>query len=79
MLSHYSPLKVAETFRLLHALFPGRIDLGIGRAPGADGRTALALAQGRPASIERFPEQLRDLAGFLHGTLPEGLRRPADD
>lgn len=71
MLSHYSPLKVAETFRLLHALFPGRIDLGIGRAPGADGRTALALAQGRPVSLERFPEQLRDLAGFVYDSLPE--------
>lgn len=71
MLAHYSPLKVAETFRLLHALFPGRIDLGIGRAPGSDGRTALALAQGRPLPIERFPEHLRDLAGFLHDALPE--------
>jgi luciferase family oxidoreductase group 1 len=70
MLSHYSPLKVAENFRVLHALFPGRIDLGLGRAPGSDGRTALALAQGTPRSIERFPEQLRDLAAFLHDDLP---------
>src|SRR5919206_5372528 len=50
MLSHYSPLKVAENFRMLHTLFPGRIDLGIGRAPGSDGRTAVALAQGLPRS-----------------------------
>ncbi|MGH2355673.1 MAG: LLM class flavin-dependent oxidoreductase [Chloroflexota bacterium] len=71
MLAHYSPLKVAETFRVLHALFPGRIDLGIGRAPGADRLTAHALAQGRPLPLERFPEQVRDLAGFLHGALPE--------
>ena len=42
MLSHYSALKVAETFRVLEALYPGRIDLGIGRAPGSDYRTALA-------------------------------------
>jgi len=70
MLSHYSPLKVAENFRMLHALFPGRIDLGIGRAPGSDGRTAVALARGAPASIERFPEQLQELAGFLHDALP---------
>ncbi len=65
MLQHYSPLKVAETFRVLHTLFPGRIDLGIGRAPGSDQRTAYALAQGHPTPIERFPEQLRDLAALL--------------
>jgi luciferase family oxidoreductase group 1 len=70
MLSHYSPLKVAETFRVLHALFPGRIELGIGRAPGSDQRNAFALAQGRPQPIERFPEQLRDLAAFLTDRLP---------
>ena len=46
MLSHYSALKVAENFRVLEALFPGRIDLGIGRAPGSDQRTARALRQG---------------------------------
>jgi luciferase family oxidoreductase group 1 len=72
MLAHYSPLKVAETFRVLHALFPGRIDLGIGRAPGSDRRTALALAQGQPQSIERFPQQLADLAAYLHDGLPPG-------
>ena len=72
MLSHYSPLKVAETFRVLHALFPGRIDLGVGRAPGSDRRTALALAQGQPRSIEGFPQQLADLAAFLQDDLPAG-------
>src|SRR5688500_5853370 len=46
MLSHYSPLKVAESFRVLEALFAGRIDLGIGRAPGSDQRTARALRHG---------------------------------
>jgi luciferase family oxidoreductase group 1 len=71
MLSHYSPLKVAETFRVLHALFPGRIDLGIGRAPGSDQRTAMALSQGQPMPIERFPEQLRDLEAFLADRLPD--------
>jgi luciferase family oxidoreductase group 1 len=70
MLSHYSPLKVAETFRVLHTLFPGRIDLGLGRAPGSDGVTAYALAQGRPMPIERFPEQLRDLDAYLHDAVP---------
>jgi luciferase family oxidoreductase group 1 len=70
MLTHYSPLKVAESFKVLHALFPGRIDLGIGRAPGSDPRTAYALAQGQPRSVERFPEQLRDLEAFLYDALP---------
>src|SRR5919199_4987585 len=46
MLMHYSPLKVAESFRVLETLFPGRIDLGIGRAPGADPLTTQALAYG---------------------------------
>src|SRR2546428_299598 len=69
MLQHYSSLKVAESFRVLETLFPGRIDLGIGRAPGSDGLTAQALrADGSP---ERFPQQVADLMGFLHGALPE--------
>src|SRR5881397_2108990 len=70
MLQHYSSLKVAESFRVLETLFPGRIDLGIGRAPGSDGLTAQALRDdGTP---ERFPQQVADLLGFLHGALPEG-------
>jgi len=70
MLQHYSSLKVAESFRVLETLFPGRIDLGIGRAPGSDGLTAQALRDnGTP---ERFPQQVADLQGFLHGALPEG-------
>ena len=73
MLSHYSPLKVAESFRVLEALFPGRIDLGIGRAPGSDQRTARALRHGPGAvPLEHFPQQLADLIGFLHDELPDG-------
>lgn len=73
MLSHYSPLKVAETFRMLEALHPGRIDLGIGRAPGSDTATARALQHGPGAlGIEHFPDQLLDLYGFLTGDLPAG-------
>jgi luciferase family oxidoreductase group 1 len=73
MLTHYAPLKVAEQFRMLEALFPGRIDLGVGRAPGSDTRTAHALADGRGLSnAERYPEQLMDLYGFLSGDLPPG-------
>ena len=73
MLSHYSALKVAENFRVLEALFPGRIDLGIGRAPGSDQRTARALRQGPGAlGLEQFPQQLADLISFLHDELPPG-------
>ena len=71
MLSHYSPLKVAETFRVLEALYPGRIDLGIGRAPGSDYPTARALQHGPGAlGLEHFPNQIADLMGFLHDALP---------
>ena len=72
MLSHYSALKVAETFRLLAAFYPGRIDLGIGRAPGSDPRTAVALAHPKPvADIQQFPRQVADLVSFLHDQLPQ--------
>jgi luciferase family oxidoreductase group 1 len=87
MLTHYSPLKVAEQFRLLETLHPGRIDLGLGRAPGSDGRTALALRRGAPApagapvpdpwgeaEIAGFPDQIRDLIGFLGDDLPPDHR-----
>ena len=73
MLSHYSPLKVAEQFRLLETLHPGRIDLGIGRAPGADPRTTLALAPGAALpDVDRFPQQLADLVGYLGDGLSPG-------
>jgi luciferase family oxidoreductase group 1 len=68
MLQHYSPLKVAESFRVLETLFPGRIDLGIGRAPGSDQLTARAL--GGSGSPEYFPQQVQDLLAYLHGELP---------
>jgi luciferase family oxidoreductase group 1 len=58
---------------VLEALFPGRIDLGIGRAPGSDQRTARALRHGPGAvPLEHFPQQLADLIGFLHDELPDG-------
>jgi luciferase family oxidoreductase group 1 len=73
MLSHYSALKVAETFRVLEALYPGRIDLGIGRAPGSDQRTARALQHGPGAlGIEQFPYQIADLLAYLRDELPAG-------
>ncbi|MBI1244231.1 MAG: MsnO8 family LLM class oxidoreductase [Alphaproteobacteria bacterium] len=70
MLSHYAPLKVAETFRILEAFYPGRIDLGIGRAPGSDQRTAYALEPGGPYDIAEFPGKIADLIGFLGNSLP---------
>jgi luciferase family oxidoreductase group 1 len=73
MLPHYSPLHVAEQFLVLEALAPGRIDLGLGRAPGSDGRTAFALnplANERPA---QFPADVRDLIAWVSGApLPDG-------
>ncbi|TAK79195.1 MAG: LLM class flavin-dependent oxidoreductase [Dehalococcoidia bacterium] len=73
MLSHYAPLKVAEQFRALEALFPGRIDLGIGRAPGSSMQTKEALEHGPGAlPLEAFPDQVEDLLGYLGDSLPEG-------
>ena len=66
MLPHYSALKVAEQFRVLDALAPGRIDLGVGRAPGSDGRTAQLLNPDRHAS-ERFPQQVMELQAWVTG------------
>jgi luciferase family oxidoreductase group 1 len=71
MLPHYSALKVAEQFRMLETLNPGRIDLGIGRAPGSDQRTARILRHGPGAlGIEHYPRQIQDLVAFLHDDLP---------
>jgi luciferase family oxidoreductase group 1 len=68
MLPHYSSLKVAETFRVLEALHPGRIDLGIGRAPGGDPLSAAALRIPTPEG-DRFPNQVQDLIGYLEDRL----------
>src|ERR1700690_93886 len=71
MLPHYSPLKVAESFSLLSGLFPGRIDLALGRAPGTDQLTMFALQRDRrQASPDDFPQQLAELLGYLEDTLP---------
>ena len=71
MLPHYSALKVAEQFRVLEALAPGRIDLGVGRAPGSDMRTARALNPNAHAAVDDFPEQVRDLQAWT--SLPAHL------
>jgi luciferase family oxidoreductase group 1 len=71
MLPNHSSLKVAESYRLLEALHPGRIDLGIGRAPGTDPLTALALRRSRSAPLaDDFLSQLAELSGFGAGSLP---------
>ncbi|MEY2771372.1 MAG: Limonene 1,2-monooxygenase [Pseudomonadota bacterium] len=72
MLPHYAPLKVAEQFRVLDALAPGRIDLGVGRAPGSDGRTAQLLNPDRMAHLQ-FPQSVQDLQAWVSGQpLPPG-------
>jgi luciferase family oxidoreductase group 1 len=72
LLPHYSPMKVAETFRVLHALHPGRIDLGIGRAPGGRRLDAYALQRSRTAEAdgEDFGQQLLELLKFLNKDFP---------
>ncbi len=73
MLPHYASLKVAEQFRVLDAVAPGRIDLGLGRAPGSDGRTAYALNPQAAQAADQFPAQLRDLLAWVGGEkLAEG-------
>lgn len=67
MLPHYSALKVAEQFRVLDAIAPGRIDLGLGRAPGSDGRTAYALNPRADTAADNFPADVRDLLAWLAG------------
>src|SRR5579862_2303915 len=67
MLPHYSALKVAEQFRVLEAIAPGRIDLGVGRAPGSDGLTAFALNPNAATAADHFPAQVRDLLSWLAG------------
>jgi luciferase family oxidoreductase group 1 len=72
MLPHYAALKVAEQFRVLEAIAPGRIDLGVGRAPGSDRLTAMALNPD-PRAVDDFPRQIQEMDLWLRGEeLPEG-------
>ncbi|MGA8515033.1 MAG: LLM class flavin-dependent oxidoreductase [Burkholderiaceae bacterium] len=75
MLPHYAPLKVAEQFRVLDALAPGRIDLGVGRAPGSDQRTS-ALLNPNPRSSDNFPQQVMELQAWVQegADLPSGAK-----
>ena len=71
MLPNHAPLRIAEAFRTLEALHPGRIDLGLGRAPGSDGRAAMALRRAKSGGGDDFPELLDELARFRR---PDPLR-----
>lgn len=68
MLPHYATLKVAEQFRVLEAIAPGRIDLGVGRAPGSDFHTSMALNPNAARAADEFPAQLRDLLAWTSGS-----------
>ena len=70
MLPHYSPFKVAETFRMLAALAPGRIDLGLGRAPGADMATAQALRRDLMGGPQQFPADVQELLAYFAPAQP---------
>ncbi|KGP93023.1 hypothetical protein N780_11875 [Pontibacillus chungwhensis BH030062] len=71
LLPQYSPLKVAETFKMLEAMFPRRIDLGLGRSPGGGQKTRLALTDGTQKMLSAFSRQVKDLHGYLYNTLPD--------
>ncbi len=73
MLPHYAAFKVAEQFRVLDALAPGRIDLGLGRAPGGDRRTAMALNPYASGMAEDFPQQVQQLAAWVSGQALGGV------
>jgi luciferase family oxidoreductase group 1 len=71
MLPNHPPLVIAEQFGTLEALAPGRIDLGLGRAPGTDGPTAAALRRGRADTADQFPQQVAELVRFLDDDFPD--------
>ncbi len=73
MLPHYAALKVAEQFRVLDALAPGRIDLGVGRAPGSDARTARALNPQAAGNPDGFPQQVQELIAWTRGLPAHGI------
>lgn len=85
MLPNQAPLKVTETFHLLEAMYPGRIDLGLGRAPGTDQKTALALRRNPDAlAAEDYPQNVMELLAYDDRSFPEGhffediIATPAD-
>ena len=75
MLPNHSPLVIAEQFGTLEALFPGRIDLGLGRAPGTDPRTAVALRRNLAGNVDHFPQDVQELLAYLNPAEPGQLLR----
>src|SRR5690606_2739221 len=75
MLPNHSPLVVAEQFGTLETLYPGRIDLGLGRAPGTDQLTAMALRRGNMTSPHQFPEDIRTLQSYFGNADPSAKVR----
>ncbi|MFC0523728.1 LLM class flavin-dependent oxidoreductase [Pontibacillus salicampi] len=73
LLPHYSAYKVAEAFRVLESLYPERIDLGLGRAPGGMPNVNLALNRGEHPQVEYYPQQVQELMSYLHGKDPNNL------
>ncbi|TMN21294.1 LLM class flavin-dependent oxidoreductase [Lentibacillus cibarius] len=71
LLPHYKPFRVAETYNLLATLYPGRVDLGIGRAPGGSAEASMALSGNFLENVRHMPESLDELRKFLHGGFPE--------
>ena len=70
MLPNHAPYLIAEQFGTLEALFPGRIDLGLGRAPGTDPRTAVALRRNLASNVDHFPQDVQELLGYLAPAQP---------
>jgi luciferase family oxidoreductase group 1 len=76
MLPHYSPYKVAENFKVLEALFPNRIDLGLGRAPGGTHLATKALQENKRSYVDDYPQQIDDLITYLHDLADENFQYP---
>ncbi|KZE67829.1 luciferase [Fictibacillus phosphorivorans] len=70
LLPHYKPYRVAETYNLLATLFPGRIDLGIGRAPGGSAEATMALSENFLENVRKMPNAIKQLLQFLHHDFP---------
>jgi len=75
MLPNHSPLVIAEQFGTLEALFPGRIDLGLGRAPGTDPRTSVALRRNLTGNVDHFPQDVQELLAYLKPAAPDSAVR----
>jgi|SRR5699024_7139456 len=72
LLPYYQPYYVAETYHLLATLYPGRIDLGLGRAPGGSAEVSLALSENYLEEVRKFPDKVTELQAFLHDSFAEG-------